>query len=51
MVSLGYNEKEEKLIAIAMRGKMLKCSTKEDTILKETISESKRFTFFIFVFL
>ena len=38
MVSLGYNKEEEKLTAIAMRGKMLKCSAKEDTLLRETIS-------------
>ena len=39
MVSLGYNREEEKLIVIVMRGKMLKCSAHEDTLLQETISK------------
>eukprot|EP00112_Aurelia_sp_Birch-Aquarium-sp1_P016810 Seg3840.3 transcript_id=Seg3840.3/GoldUCD/mRNA.D3Y31 product=Synaptotagmin-1 protein_id=Seg3840.3/GoldUCD/D3Y31 len=38
MVSLGYNREEEKLIVIVMRGKMLKCSAHEDTLLQETIN-------------
>ena len=47
MISLGYRKEEEILTAIVMRGKMLKCSAKEDTLLRETISEYNSLPFSI----